>query len=232
MPKKAKISTEEKISAVESYLHGGLSQRQAAQKAGVKTAPFQRWLRIYRAEGPEGLRPHTTAQKYSPDQKLEAVKAYLSGEGSIGEVCAKRGIRSDSQFGEWIKEYNAHGDFNSKKKSGGGSCMKQGRETTLEERVQIAKECISSGKKYGEMAQKYQVSYQQVRAWTLRFEELGEAGLQDRRGRRKKDQTPRTKLEEAQIEIERLKHKLYLAEMERDLLKKLDEVERRDVSQK
>ena len=39
-------------------------------------------------------------------------------------------------------------------------------------------------------------------------------------------------LEEAQIEIERLKHKLYLAEMERDLLKKLDEVERRDVSQK
>ena len=179
MPKKPKISTEEKISAVESYLHGELSQRQAAQKVGVKIAPFQRWLRIYRVEGPEGLLPHTTA-----------------------------------------------------KKSGGGNCMKQGRETTLEERIQIAKECISSGKKYGEMAQKYQVSYQQVRTWTLRFEELGEAGLQDRRGHRKKDQTPRTELEQAQIEIEQLKHKLYLAEMERDLLKKLDEVERRDVSQK
>ena len=110
--------------------------------------------------------------------------------------------------------------------------MKQGRETTVEERIQIAKECISIGKKYGEMAQKYQVSYQQVRTWTLRFEEMGEAGLQDRRGRRKKDQAPRTELEEAQIEIERLKHKLYLAEMERDLLKKLDEVERRDVFQK
>ncbi len=110
--------------------------------------------------------------------------------------------------------------------------MQQGRETTLEERIQIAKECISNGKKYGEMAQKYQVSYQQVRTWTLRFEEMGEAGLQDRRGRRKKDQAPRTELEEAQIEIERLKHKLYLAEMERDLLKKLDEAERRDVCQK
>ena len=110
--------------------------------------------------------------------------------------------------------------------------MKQGRETTLEERIQIAKECISSGKKYGEMAQKYQFSYRQVRTWTLRFDELGEAGLEDRRGRRKKDQTPRTELEEAQIEIERLKHKLYLAEMERDLLKKLDEVEMRDASQK
>lgn len=110
--------------------------------------------------------------------------------------------------------------------------MKQGRETTLEERVQIVKECITSGKNYGEMALKHQVSYQQVRNWTLRFEEMGEVGLQDRRGRRKKDQTPRTELEQAQIEIEQLKHKLYLAEMERDLLKKLDEVERRDASQK
>lgn len=146
MPKKAKISIEEKISAVESYLRGELSQRQAAQKAGVKIAPFQRWLRIYRVEGPEGLLPHTTGRKYSSNQKLEAVKAYLSGEGSIGEVCAKRGIRSDAQFGDWIKEYNAHGDFSSKKKSGGGSCMRQGRETTLEERIQIVRDCIASGK--------------------------------------------------------------------------------------
>ena len=110
--------------------------------------------------------------------------------------------------------------------------MKQGRETTLEERVQIAKECIATGKNYGEIALKYQVSYQQVRTWALRFEQMGEAGLQDRRGRRKKDQTPRTELEQAQIEIEQLKHKLYLAEMENALLKKLDEVERRDASQK
>ena len=79
---------------------------------------------------------------------------------------------------------------------------------------------------------KIQVSYQQVRTWTLRFEEMGEAGLEDRRGKRKKDQTPRTELEAAQIEIERLKHKLYMAEMERDLLKKLDEIERRDASHK
>ncbi len=110
--------------------------------------------------------------------------------------------------------------------------MKQGRETTLEERTQIAQDCIASGKNYGEMALKYQVSYQQVRSWTLRYEKLGEAGLEDRRGRRKKDQTPRTELEQAQIEIEQLKHKLYLAEMERDLLKKLEEIERRDASQK
>lgn len=110
--------------------------------------------------------------------------------------------------------------------------MKPRRETTAEERVQIARECIAIGKNYGEIALKYQVSYQQVRTWTLRFEKMGEAGLQDRRGQRKKDQTPRTELEQAQIEIEQLKHKLYLVEMENALLKKLDEVERRDVFQK
>lgn len=61
---------------------------------------------------------------------------------------------------------------------------------------------------------------------------MGEAGLEDRRGQRKKDQTSRTELEQAQIEIEQLKHKLYLAEMENSLLKKLDRAERRDASQK
>lgn len=113
--------------------------------------------------------------------------------------------------------YNAHGDFSSRKTSGGGSYIKQGRSTTQEERLQIVKECLENGRNYGEMALKYHVSYQQVRTWTLRFEELGEAGLEDRRGRRR-NQIPRTELEAAQIEIEQLKHKLYLAEMERDLL--------------
>lgn len=110
--------------------------------------------------------------------------------------------------------------------------MKQSRATTQEERIQIAKECYASGKNYGEMALKYNVSYQQVRCWTHRYEELGEAGLEDRRGRRKKAQEPRSELEKAQIEIEQLKHKLHKAEMERDLLKKLDEVVRRDVYRK
>lgn len=110
--------------------------------------------------------------------------------------------------------------------------MKQGRNTTKEERLEIVKDCLASGRNYGEMALKYKVSYQQVRSWTLRFEELGEAGLEDRRGKWKREQAPRTELEAAQIESEWLKHQLYLAEMERDLLKKLDEIERRDASHK
>lgn len=186
----------------------------------------------YRAEGSNAFVQAKRNRCYPPEVKEAATKEYLFGKDSILSICQKYCIRSTRSLQQWIKVYHAHGDFNSRKNSGGGSYMKQGRETTQEERVQIVKDCLASGKNYGEMALKYKVSYQQVRTWTLRFEEMSEAGLEDRRGKRKKDQVPRTELEKAQIEIEQLKHKLYLAEMERDLLKKLDEIERRDAFRK
>ena len=98
--------------------------------------------------------------------------------------------------------------------------MKQGRETTLEERIQIVRECIACGKNYGEMALKYKVSYQQVRTWTLRFEEMGEIGLEDRRGERKISQTPRSKEEELEKRIAELEHENHLLKLECELRKK------------
>ena len=78
----------------------------------------------------------------------------------------------------------------------------------------------------------YGVSYQQVRSWTLKYKELGEAGLEDRRGKRKYEQEPRTELEKAQIEIAQLKHQLQMAQWENRLLKKLEEIERSDALDK
>lgn len=225
MPHKEKLKVQKKINLIRRCQTGELGKTEASRIAGVDLKTIYHWLARYEAEGESGFMAYSRNRVYTPEAKLNAVRDYLSGKGSQLEICKKYKIRNTHCLRGWIKVYNAHGDFSSRKYSGGGSYMKQGRTTTQEERVQIAKECIASGKNYGEIAQKYQVSYQQVRTWTLRFEELGEAGLEDRRGRRKKDQTPRTELEEAQIEIEQLKHKLYLAEMENTLLKKLDEIE-------
>ena len=232
MSRREKLSPEEKIEIVRKCLRGETSIRGASREAGVGRETVRQWIIRYKTEGAAGFLPYERNRKYSPEQKLQAVLDYQAGKGSLVEISRKYGLRSKNQLQDWLKVYNTHGDLDSRKYSGGGSYMKQGRETTQEERIQIVRECIACGKNYGEMALKYHVSYQQVRTWTLRFEEMGEAGLQDRRGRRKKDQTPRTELERAQIEIEQLKHKLYLAEMERDLLKKLDKLERRDASQK
>ena len=209
-----------------------ISVNEAARRVGVSWSSVRQWIAKYEAEGVDGLLPQQRNRAYSAEMKLKAIQDYLSGEGSILDICQKYKIRDTHILRRWLQVYNAHGDFNSVKQSGGGSYMKQGRETTQEERIQIARECYASGKNYGEMALKHNVSYQQVRNWTLRYEELGEAGLEDRRGKRKKDQTPRTELEQAQIEIERLRHELHKAEMERDLLKKLDEVVRRDAYRK
>lgn len=110
--------------------------------------------------------------------------------------------------------------------------MKQGRETTQEERIAIVKDCLENGSNYGETAIKYNVSYQQVYTWVKKFKESGVAGLEDRRGKRTADQNPRTELEELKIKMAQLEHENYMLRMERDLLKKLDELERRDAFHK
>ena len=106
--------------------------------------------------------------------------------------------------------------------------MKSTHKTTQEERIEVAKECLASGNNYGEIAKKYGVSYQHARTWTLKYKEVGEAGLEDRRGKRKHEQEPRTELEQAQIRIAQLEHQLRISEMENHLLKKLKEMERRE----
>ena len=62
--------------------------------------------------------------------------------------------------------------------------MKKAKSTTLDERLKIVMECLANDKNYGAMALKYQCSYQQVRNWVKRYEEMGSKSLEDRRGRR------------------------------------------------
>ena len=227
MPHKQKVRLETKLRIAQACIVGEMSKSDASRETGVDRKTIYEWIAQYEAEGAAAFLPNERNRTYSQELKWKATQDYLQGGGSLLEICRKYKIHSATQLRAWIKVYNAHGDFGSVKSSGGGSYMRKTRSTTQEERIQIAKECLASGKNYGAIALKHNVSYQQARSWTLRFEEIGEAGLEDRRGKRKRSQVPRTELEAAQIEIEQLKHKLYLAEMERDLLKKLKDIERR-----
>ncbi len=221
---RSKIKAEEKIRIAKACASGKLGQSEAARQVGVDRATVRDWVRQYQAEGASAFLPHGSNRKYSPERKEAAVKAYLAGEGSLRDICKRYKIRDTRQLRAWIKVYNGHKDF---KKWTGGSRMTKGRETTQAERIAIAKACIANNKNYGEIAIQYNVSYQQARSWTLKYIEGGETALEDRRGQRKRDQQPRTELEQAQVEIEQLKHKLKMLEMENHLLKKLEEIERR-----
>ena len=224
MSKRRKIKAEEKIRMAEACVHGRISINAAAEQLGVHQSVVDDWVRLYQTEGLPAFLPREGNRRYDPMVKEMAVKDYLSGRGSLREICKIYKIRNQIQLRTWIKVYNGHKDF---KKQTGGSRMTKGRETTQAERIAVAKACVANGKNYGEVAIAYNVSYQQARSWTLKYIEGGEAALEDRRGQRKKDQQPRTELEQAQIEIEQLKHKMKMLEMENHLLKKLEEIERR-----
>jgi transposase-like protein len=225
MAKRSEVSADEKLRIVKACLSGKLGIREAGRAAGVDAKNVSRWVSKYQAEGPSVFLPVERNRGYSPELKRAAVEEYLAGKGSLQGICKKYRIRSDCQLRDWIKVYNRHGDF---KRQSGGKRMTKARKTTQEERVKIAKECLENGKDYGAMALKYNVSYQQVYTWVKKYSELGEAGLEDRRGQRAAQQEPRTKEEELQARIAQLEHENYMLKMERDLLKKVKELERRD----
>lgn len=217
MTKQGKVSIEARIEAAKACTEGKLSLSEAAKRLGVQKSTVYKWTVRYKANGAQAFAWQEHNKTCSETTKRAAVAEYLSRKGSLYQIAAKYGLCSEKQLQVWLKVYNSGRDFSHK--MSGGSRMKQGRETTLEERVAIVKACIEMGNNYGETAIKYNVSYQQVYTWVKRFKELGEAGLEDRRGKRTAKQEPRTELETARKEIAELKHKLYMAEMERDLLK-------------
>ena len=231
MPVKHKANEDEKIRIAKLCLSGKLSQREAARQVGVSKETIRSWIAKYEFQGELGFLARGNNRVYSNELKQAAVSDYLNGGESQQTIAAKYGLRSKTQLQKWIKMYNNGEDFSQHKMSG-GSRMTTSRKTTKEERIQIVRECIANGCNYGECAIKYNGSYQQVYGWVKRFKELGESGLEDRRGRRKAGQEPRSEIEKLQIENERLKHELYMMKMKRDLLKKVKELERKDLYRK
>ena len=229
MPRE-KVTPEERIGAAKACAEGRMSSREVARRLGVDEAQVREWVFRYKSHGAEAFQKQERNTIYSGELKVQAVREYIAGNLSQREIAAKYGLRSTSQIRDWIKVYNSGRNF--EHRMSGGSRMKQGRETTQEERIAIVRNCLENGSNFGAAAIKYNVSYQQVYTWVKKFKELGEAGLEDRRGKRIVDQEPRTELEKAQIEIAQLKHELYMTKMERDLLKKLKELERRDAFRK
>jgi len=193
---------------------------------GEKT--FYRWRDRFNNEGIDGLKEPTTWRKYSKELKLTAVNEYIAGSNSLEQICIKYGITSDSVLRRWISRYNSHKELIDTRK-GMSHSMTEKRKTTLEERIEIAKHCIENQKNYQETASLYKVSYIQVYQWTKKYEELGTNGLEDRRGKSKEILTEEDKII---LENRELKKKIERLQMENDLLKKLEELERRGLPSK
>lgn len=219
-----KISVEDKLYAVSLYIDGKESQGKIATMFGVSQTSFQQWLRNYESMGSEAF-SLTGYKKYSKELKEKAVFDYLTGQGSLNDICKKYGIRARSKLQNWIKKYNSHEELKASE-TGGSVIMTKGRKTTFEERVEIASYCISHDHNYSETAEKFLVSYQQARSYTVKYEKDGLSALQDNRGKRKPEDTL-TEIEKLRAELKLERAKRQKAEMEASFLKKLDEIERR-----
>lgn len=227
---RAKYSVEEKLAWVTRILSNEITPSQAAKMSGINDMAIIDWLRLYEVEGIQGLVSQSHNRSYPVELKRMAVEEYLAGGISLRQICKKYKVRDIHLLREWIKRYNSGKSFG--RKMSGGSRMKKARKTSQEERIQIVKACMERGFDYGATALEYKVSYHQVYTWVQKYKELGEAGLEDRRGKRTASQTPRTEIEELRIKIAQLEHEKYMLQMERDVLKKLDEIERRDAFRK
>jgi len=225
MSRKSKIDPAVKLKIVEQYLNGEIGLTQASRELSVYPKSIKGWISIYKCKGPVGLLNQKTNTSYPKELKMSAVNDYLNGKGSLNDICLKYEIRSDAQLRKWIKVYNSGGIL---KTSTGGAYMKKARPTTLDERLKIVTECLANDKNYGAMALKYQCSYQQIRNWVKRYEEMGSKGLEDRRGRRAGSLPSRTPEEALRDKIAELERKNLDLQMENDLLKKVRELERRD----
>jgi transposase len=225
MSRKAKISGPEKIAAIEKYLRGEDSLNHIATQLGVCYSNVKQWLQTYQSLGPDALLHTFKNLVYSAELKMSAVKDYLAGDGSYMDICKRYGIKSTRQLRNWIMKYNGHEELKSSG-TGGTPIMTNGRATTFEERIEIVKFCIEHQNNYAETAQKFLVSYQQVYSWTNKYLKYGVDALQDKRGKRKSEDEI-SEMEKLKAQNKLLEAEIRKKQMEIDLLKKLDEIERR-----
>lgn len=221
---KKKVSAEDKIYAVNLYLDGKASQTRIATMYNVRLASVQQWVRNYQSMGAEAF-TSKGYKNYTKELKQQAVLEYLAGCGSQDDICKKYGIRARAKLQEWIKKYNSHEELKSSR-TGGVLIVTKGRKTTFDERIEIVQYCIAHEHNYSKTAEKYQVSYQQARNYTVKYESQGVEALRDNRGKRR---TPNTmnELEKLRAEVKLLRTEKERAEMEVAFLKKLEEIERR-----
>ena len=223
-----KYSAELKIQICEAYLSGKNSARELCKICwpDLKQPPgiFWSWISRYRKLGSEAFFYGNGNRSYTKEFKERAVKDYLSGAGSLLDICEKYDIPSDKTLIKWIKLYNANMELKDYEPKREVYMAEARRKTTIEERKEIVDYCIGHNNDYKGTASKFDVSYSQVYFWVRKYREDGEDGLKDKRGHHKSDEEV-DELERLRRENQRLKKQLEERDMLCELLKKVKELE-------
>ena len=221
MGRKAKYSKELKLEIVERYLKGETVSYLANlyHLPNNHGMPIMKWVHKYEALGEKTFDESFNNKSYSKEFKLQVIKDYLNGVDSLEGLANKYNISSDEIVRQWILKYNSGIEIKDYNPKGDVYTMKS-RKTTFEERLEIANYALANSVK--DAADKYTVPYMNVYQWVKKFNECGEEGLKDKRGRPSSNEPKKelTTEEKQAIEIEKLKRELERERMVVEVLKK------------
>lgn len=221
MGRKLKYSNKLKLEIVLRYLNGESATLLANEYGVPQMQTIIGWTRRYEILKDEAFTSTDKNKANSIEFKIKVINEVLEGKESIPTIANKYGISSFTIVTNWVKKYN-NGikikDYNSKSEV----YTMKARKTTIEERIEIVNYVLLNDNNYKEAADKYSVPYASVYQWTKKYNQLGEAGLLDKRGRPSTAESIKvlTTEEKQTIEIERLKKELDRSKMVIEVLKK------------
>ena len=150
---KHKYSFEEKERIILEYQSGVHGFLELCRIYGMAQGALKDWIRLYETFGMEGLRTGYSITHYPKETKEAAVQDYLIHKLPVKEIL----------------KYNGHEELKTSG-TGGSIIMTKGRKTSFDERVEIVQYCIAHDHNYTETSEKYGVSYQQARSYTVKYQ--------------------------------------------------------------
>ncbi len=211
----------------------GSSVKQFARNLGVGESTLNSWRKEYLLYGEQAFERPQGNRSYTAEFKQQVVEEYYQEETSICELSAKY-LVSRSVIAGWVRRWD-NGEELTDYHCYPGVYSMNPKETTPAERLQIVQWILEHDKDYTAAAAKFQVKYATLYAWTHRFLQEGEAGLDRKRGRKPKEPVDLSSLSEVErlkLELEEQKRLNYRLDLENRLLKKKEEILRQMRSHK
>ena len=222
---KSRYSPELKEKIIKEYQSGKINLSDLRNIYKMNPNTIYKWIGKYELHGISAFIKTENNCTYSNEFKIKCVEAYISGEGSLIDICAKYNISSSSVLSCWLECYNANRELKDYCPKREVYMAEAKRKTTFEERKVIVEYCINHEHNYKDTASRYDVSYSQVYSWVKKYDANGEEALTDKRGHHKTDDEV-DELERLRRENLRLKRQLKEKDMLTELLKKVKEFER------
>ena len=229
MGRKTKYSKELKLETVKRYLkwESNISLCDEYRIPYRKGKTIISWANKYVALGESAFDESHINKSYSKELKERVIKEYLDGKDSLEGIANRYNISSVSIVINWVKKYNEGIEIKDYNPKGDVYTMKS-RKTAFEERIEIVRYVLTNNLDYKGAADKYTVPYASIYQWVKKYNEFGEDGLKDGRGRPSSNVNKELSIEEKQaIEIERLKKELERQKMINEVLKKNVEIRKR-----